>query len=157
MTKRTTLSAIMCILACILSGCATYYKESPKEYPHAKIKGEWGETFLSGANAVIFEINGMPVDTYWKGAAAARRIPVGMNSVYVSTGSGANLIAMAYIEFEAEAYVTYLVTSENRGENINFRIYEESTKKTVAEKSAKKERAPDRSSPMLIPIMIPAG
>lgn len=125
--------------------------------PHAEIKGKWGEKFLSGAKAVIYEINNLPVNETWKGAAANRRIPVGNNSVYVSTGSGSRLIASAYMEFYAKAGKSYIVTSHNLGEFILFEIYEESTNEVVAERKASKQKAPPAASPSYIPIIVPSG
>jgi hypothetical protein len=155
--KKRISSFISIALIALTSGCATLYKEAPRSEPHATIRGEWGESFWDGANTAIYEINGLPVDTDWKGATSKRRLFPGKNSVFVSTGGGQRLTATAYLEFSVMAENDYIVTKENQGEFVLFKIYNEATGEVVAEKKAEKRTAPSGGSPMVIPIVIPAG
>lgn len=149
----------MIILGLLLTGCTTYYPEAKSSQPHATVEGEGNNPIplvgmFSTPKAIIYEINGLPVNDWHKGYSDPRRVQPGPVSLFVRALLRSDLTAFAEINFNAEAGKRYIVTYDNNGEFITFRIYDAETNETVVTKEAAKtvERSPD---PIFIPVVVP--
>jgi hypothetical protein len=130
----------------LLVGCATSYKEAPKDSPHATIEVKPSGNSLADSmfvrKASIYSINGLPIDTTWKGDGKLRRIPTGLVEILAVANISDYETASALLVLEAKQGIDYILDyadTDPEDSIVELFIFEKESGNTVTSSEAEKK------------------